>query len=149
MASAVQSIEIDVPPEKFFAVLQDYPRYPEFLPEVKSARMGPRKGNSVEVTYRLDVKLKVIEYSLTHVETPTSGITWHLIKGEFMKGNEGSWTLSPTASGGTKATYSIELSLGALVPASLEKALAEQGLPNMLRNFKVRAEKLHKGGPKA
>ena len=145
MASALQSIEIDVAPEKFFAVLQDYSRYPEFLPEVKSVRLGLRRGDSVEVTYRLDVKLKVIEYSLTHVETPVSNITWHLIKGEFMKGNAGSWTLAPTASGGTRATYSIELSLGALVPASLEKALAEQGLPNMLRNFKARAEKLYKG----
>ncbi len=144
MASAVQSIDVDVPPEKFFAVLQDYPSYPQFLPEVKSVKMGPRRGNSVEVTYRLDVKLKVIEYSLTHVETPPSTITWSLIKGEFMKGNHGSWTLAPLPSGGVRATYSIELSLGALVPGSLEKALAEQGLPNMLANFKARAEKLHK-----
>ncbi len=147
MASAVQSIEIDVAPEKFFAVLQDYPSYPQFLPEVKSVKMGQRQGNAVQVTYRLDVKLKVIEYSLTHVESPPATITWHLIKGEFMKGNAGSWTLAPTASGGTKATYSIELSLGALVPASLEKALAEQGLPNMLANFKLRAEKLYKSTP--
>jgi ribosome-associated toxin RatA of RatAB toxin-antitoxin module len=144
MASAIQSIDIDVPPEKFFLVLQDYARYPEFLPEVKSVKMGPRRGNSVEVTYRLDVKLKVIEYSLTHVETPPTQVTWHLIKGEFMKGNQGSWTVMPTPAG-CRATYSIELSLGALVPASLEKALAEQGLPNMLRNFKSRAEKLYKG----
>jgi ribosome-associated toxin RatA of RatAB toxin-antitoxin module len=143
MASAVQSIEVDVPPEKFFSVVQDYPRYPEFLPEVKSVRMGPRRGNSVEVTYRLDVKLKVIEYSLTHIETPPGTIAWHLIKGEFMKGNEGSWSIAATPSG-CRATYSIELNLGALVPASLEKALAEQGLPNMLRNFKARAEKLYR-----
>jgi coenzyme Q-binding protein COQ10 len=145
MAAAVQSIEIDVPRERFFQVLQDYGRYPEFLPEVKSVRLGPRRGNTVEVTYRLDVKLKVIEYALTHIETPSSTITWNLIRGEFMKGNHGSWTLEPTAAGGCKATYSIELSLGALVPASLEKALAEQGLPNMLRNFKLRAEKIYRG----
>ena len=98
----------------------------------------------MEVTYRLDVKLKVIEYSLTHIETPPGTITWHLIKGEFMKGNEGSWTLAPLPSGGVRATYAIELKLGALVPSSLEKALAEQGLPNMLANFKARAEKLYK-----
>jgi hypothetical protein len=106
--------------------------------------MGPRRSNTVEVTYWLDVKLKVIEYSLTHVETSPGRIDWHLIKGEFMKGNEGSWTLEVTPSGGTRATYSIELNLGALVPASLEKALAEQGLPNMLANFKARAEKLNR-----
>ena len=64
-----------------------------------------------------------------------------------MKGNEGHWSIAPTESGGTRATYSIELSLGALVPSSLEKALAEQGLPNMLANFKARAEKLHAAKP--
>ena len=35
--------------------------------------------------------------------------------------------------------------LGPLVPASFSKALAEQGLPNMLKNFKARAEKLRRG----
>src|SRR5437016_1344576 len=117
MASAVRSVDVDVPRDKFFAVLADYARYPEFLPEVKSVKLGPRRGSSVEVTYRLDVKLKVIEYSLTHVEAPPGRIDWHLIKGEFMKGNEGSWTLEGLPSGGTRATYSIELNLGALVPA--------------------------------
>ena len=144
MASARRSIEIEVPPERFFELLQDYLRYPEFLPEVQSVKQGPRTASGVQVTYRLDVKLKVIEYTLDHLETKPTGIVWHLVRGEFMKSNDGSWTLEPTPSGGTKATYAIELNLGALVPASLERALAEQGLPNMLSNFKARAEKLFK-----
>jgi len=144
MASARRAIDIDVPPERFFALLQDYQRYPEFLPEVKSVKLGPRTESGVSVTYRLDVKLKVIEYTLDHLETAPTGIVWHLVRGEFMKSNDGSWTIEKTDSGGTRATYAIELNLGALVPASLERALAEQGLPNMLSNFKTRAEKLFK-----
>ena len=70
MPSASRSIEIDVPPEKFFRVLQDYARYPEFLPEVKAVKVGPREGDAVEVTYWLDVKLKMYEFTLRHVDHP-------------------------------------------------------------------------------
>jgi len=41
---------------------------------------------------------------------------------------------------GTRATYEIEIDLGPMVSGALEKALAERGLPNMLANFKTRAE---------
>lgn len=144
MASARRSIDIEVPPERFFELLQDYQRYPEFLPEVRSVRVGARSGASVQVTYKLDVSLKIIEYTLDHVETAPANIVWHLVRGEFMKSNDGSWTLELLPSGGTRATYAIELNLSSLVPASLERALAEQGLPNMLSNFKARAEKIYK-----
>ena len=124
--------------------MQDYARYPEFLTEVKAIRVGARTASSVEVTYRLDVKLKEIEFTLRHDAQRPHRIDWTLLRGEFMRLNRGSWTLESTGSGGTRATYSIELSLGA-VPSGLEKALAEQGLPNMLAAFKARAEKLRKG----
>ena len=62
--------------------------------------------------------------------------------GEFMRANEGAWTIEPTRAGGTRATYAIEIDLGPMVPGTLEKALAERGLPNMLANFKTRAESL-------
>jgi coenzyme Q-binding protein COQ10 len=120
--------------------VQDYARYPEFLTEVKAVGVGPRAGNSVEVTYRLDVKLKEIEFTLRHDAQRPHRIDWTLVRGEFMKFNRGHWTFERTASGGTRATYSIELSLGHM-PAGLEKALAERGLPNMLAAFKARAEK--------
>jgi coenzyme Q-binding protein COQ10 len=145
MASARRSIEVDLPPERFFDVVRDYARYPEFLPEVKAVSVGPRTGNAVEVTYRLDARIKLIEFTLLHVETRPSRIEWRLVRGDLMKRDEGRWTLDPTPSGGTNATYAIELELLPRVPRGLEKALAEQGLPAMLANFKSRAESMRGG----
>jgi coenzyme Q-binding protein COQ10 len=144
MARARRSIEVAVPPERFFEVLRDYPRYPEFIPDVKEVRVGPRAGDSVEVTYRLDAKVAVIEFTLLHVDKPPLRTDWRLLRGEVIKRDEGSWILEATRSG-TRATYSIELELGAPAPATLERALAERGLPGMLKNFKDRAEQLHRG----
>ena len=48
MAHAARSIEIAVAPEAFFRVLQDYARYPEFVPEVKAVRVGARAGGRLQ-----------------------------------------------------------------------------------------------------
>lgn len=145
MAQASKSIVIDVPPEKFFDVVTDYEKYAEFLPEVKKVKVEAGQGAIKEVTYTVDIKAKVINYTLKHTADRPSRVTWTMIKGEMMKGNDGSWTLKPSANGGTEATYAIDLRLSALVPGFIEKALAEQQLPGMLANFKARAEKLHGG----
>ena len=145
MASARQTIEIDVPPESFFRVVQDYASYPEFMPEVRAVRVGARAGNVVEVTYHLDIRIKVIEFTLRHVEQPDAlRIDWQLVRGELMRRDEGAWTMERTAAGGTRATYAIELDLAPIAPGALQHALAQRGLPGMLANFKARAEKLYR-----
>jgi coenzyme Q-binding protein COQ10 len=141
MARVSRSIEVDVAPDVFLSVVQDYARYPEFVPEVKAVRVGARKGDAVEVTYWLDVKLRLFDFTLRHVTRSMGRIEWSLVRGgEFMRANEGAWTLERTQNGGTRATYEIEIDLGPMVPGALEKALADRGLPNMLANFKTRAE---------
>jgi len=146
MAHVSRSIEVAVPPEAFFRLVQQYERYPEFVPELKAVRVGSRRGDTVEVTYWLDVKLRVYDFTLRHVGRFPERIDWELVRGgDFMRKNHGAWTLERTASGGTRATYSIEIDLGPLVPATFEKALAERGLPNMLANFKAQAEKASRG----
>ena len=147
MAQASRSVVINVAPEKLFDVIVDYERYPEFLPEVKKVKIEAGQGAIKEVTYNVDIKAKVITYTLRHTADRPSKLSWTMIKGEMMKGNDGAWTLKPGAqSGTTEATYTIDLKLSSLVPGFIEKALAEQSLPGLLQNFKNRAEKLHPAG---
>jgi coenzyme Q-binding protein COQ10 len=144
MAQASKSITINVPPERLFDVISDYEKYPEFLPEVKQVKIEGGQGAIKEVTYRVDIKAKVITYTLKHTAERPSKLSWTMVKGEMMKGNDGAWTLKPGGQPGTtEATYSIDLKLSSLVPGFIEKALAEQSLPGLLTNFKARAEKLH------
>ena len=149
MAQASRSVTVNVPPEKLFEVITDYEKYPEFLPEVKKVHVNAGQGAIKEVTYTVDIKAKVITYTLKHTAERPAKVAWTMIKGEMMKGNDGAWTLKPGAQPNTtEATYTIDLKLSALVPGFIEKALAEQSLPSLLANFKARAEKLH-GAAKA
>ena len=144
MAQATRSVTINVPPEKLFDVIADYEKYPEFLPEVKKVKVDAGQGSIKEVTYTVDIKAKVINYTLKHTAERPGKVSWTMIKGEMMKGNDGTWILKPGAQPGTTdATYSIDLKLSSLVPGFIEKALAEQALPALMANFKNRAEKLN------
>jgi coenzyme Q-binding protein COQ10 len=145
MAKAQRSIVIDVPAEKLFEVISDFAKYPAFLPEVKATEVK-KDGAALLVTYTLDIKATKIHYTLRHTDERPLKLFWTLVKGDLMKGNDGNWTLRALPDGRTEATYEIELKLGALVPSFMEKALAEQGLPALLDNFKKRAEGLHPKG---
>jgi ribosome-associated toxin RatA of RatAB toxin-antitoxin module len=142
MTQASHSIDVDVPPEQFLAVLDDYARYPEFQPDVKSIRVEARGVGSVQVAYAFDAKVLLLEYVLEHRRVTPLRIEWRLLRGDLLRNNTGAWDLAPLPGGGTRVTYSIDLVFAAKVPAGLTRALAEQSLPRMLGNFKARAEAL-------
>ncbi|WNZ59157.1 SRPBCC family protein [Myxococcus sp. MxC21-1] len=139
MPGASRTIIVNAPIEKVFDVITQYERYPEFLSEVKGIRTENRKGNTVDVHYKVDV-VKTINYSIHVTEERPTRMSWSYIKGEFMKDNQGSWVLEPEGEGRTKATYTVEMALGALVPKSVVSALVETSLPKMLDAFKRRFE---------
>jgi ribosome-associated toxin RatA of RatAB toxin-antitoxin module len=139
MPGATRSIVIDVPMDKLFAVIADYQSYPKFLPEVKSIRTSKRQGSEVDVQYEIEV-LKKIRYTLRLREEPPNLISWTFVEGELMRDNRGRWLLEPAGEGKTKATYSIDMKLGPLVPKSIVNVLVDSSLPKMLEAFKKRAE---------
>ncbi|GHG84524.1 SRPBCC family protein [Comamonas sp. JC664] len=139
MPGASRTIVVNAPIEKVFDVITQYDRYPEFLPEVKGIRTENRQGNTVDVHYKVDV-VKTISYSIRVTEQRPTKMSWTYIKGEFMKDNQGSWVLEAQGENQTKATYTVEMALGALVPKSVVSALVETSLPKMLDAFKRRFE---------
>ncbi|HYZ89974.1 MAG TPA: SRPBCC family protein [Myxococcales bacterium] len=142
MAKAERSVVIEAPPDEVLAVIEDYEKYPQFLPEVKKVSVASGPAGAKDVTYTIDIKAKLITYTLRHTARPPSELSWTMVRGEMMKGNDGAWVLKPVSSG-TEATYKIDLRLGALVPSMVERMLAEQQLPGLLQNFKKRIESLH------
>jgi len=139
MPGAQRTIVFNAPIEKCFAVISDYERYPEFLPEVRKIRTSNRRGNEVDVQYEAEV-VKVIKYTVHMKEEGPTKVSWTFIDGEFMKDNKGGWVLEKSGENQTKATYSIEVAVGALVPKTIVNALVDTQLPKLLENFKRRIE---------
>lgn len=145
MAAVTKEVVIDVPVEKFYDVLVDYERYPEFVPGIKACRVlsaGPEK----QVEYELDLGVKRIRYVLRHVEDRPKRVSWSLVSGELMKISTGSWELTPV-DGKTRALYSVEIQVSKprLVPQAIMDRVSDEltrvQLPKTLEAFKVRAER--------
>lgn len=139
MPGAQRTITINAPVEKCWAVISDYERYPEFLPEVKKIKTANRRGNEVDVLYEAEV-VKVIKYTVHMREEGPKKLQWSFVDGEFMKDNKGGWLLEDGGNGTTRATYSIEVEVGMLVPKTIVNALVDTQLPKLLENFKKRIE---------
>lgn len=139
MPGAQRTVTFNAPIEKCWAVISDYERYPEFLPEVKKIRTMNRRGNEVDVQYEAEV-VKVIKYTVHMKEEGPKKVSWSFIDGEFMKNNQGGWVLEDLGNGTTRGTYNIEIEVGMLVPKSILNGLVDSQLPKLLENFKKRIE---------
>jgi coenzyme Q-binding protein COQ10 len=149
MASAERSLVIEVGAEQLFGVVTDFAHYPEFIPELKAARVLQEQGATREVEFELELTLlgfvRRIRYTLGFQLKPPTGVDWHFVSGEVIKDNRGSWLLKPLGPSRTEATYRIDVELGAFIPRSVSRFLTEQSLPKLLDQFKARAEALPKG----
>ena len=127
MASAVsREIVVDVPVERFFDLLVDYARYPEFVPGIKACRVRSTRPHK-DVEYELDVGIKRIRYVLRHVEERPSRVSWSLVSGDVMKVSNGSWDLAD-AGGKTRARYSLEVQIARppLIPQMVVDKIADE-----------------------
>lgn len=148
MPSASRSVTVEVPVEHFFATVTDYENYPEFIPETKSVEIVSKKkkgeGRVVEAKFGIKVMVKSLEYILRLTEHPHEKVTWELVEGPF-KSNTGSWEIESAGKGKTKATYTVDITLGFLVPQTITNVLVGSSLPAMLEQMKSRAESTYAG----
>jgi coenzyme Q-binding protein COQ10 len=144
MAAVSQEVVIDISVERFFDLLVDYERYPQFVPNLKACRVKPFKGHK-DIEYELDLGIKRIRYTLRHVEERPRRIAWSLVAGDMMKVSNGSWELSDEA-GRTRARYSVEIQIAKppLIPQAIVDRVSDEltrvQLPRTLQAFKSRAE---------
>ncbi len=144
MALVTQEVVVDATIDRFYQVVTDYPRYPEFVPGIKACRVLDVQGEK-QVEYDLDLGLRRIRYVLRHVEDPPRRVTWSLVSGEILKVSNGSWELTPEGQK-TRARYSVDIQISRppLVPQPLMDKMSDQmsrvQLPRTLEAFKARAE---------
>ncbi|MDO8494867.1 MAG: SRPBCC family protein, partial [Deltaproteobacteria bacterium] len=119
----------------------DFESYPKFLKEMKSAKVIWCEDSQMDVTFKLNL-IKEITYTLRFELDPPHSIQWQLKAGELMKKNSGSWKLETLEEGLTDATYSIDVEFGVWIPKAISQTLIEKSLPQTLKAFKRRAERL-------
>ena len=144
MAVVTKKVLIDAPLDRFYEIVVDYERYPEFVPGIRRCRVRDGKGEKL-VEYELDLGIRRIKYVLRHEEQRPRRVAWSLVSGDMMKVSNGSWELS-AVDDQTQAIYSVEIQISRppLVPQALVDRVSDEltriQLPKTLEAFKARAE---------
>lgn len=142
MATAKTTEVFNCTPEEFFAIVSDFEKYPEFLPEVKSVKITKNEGSIKEMEYSVSL-VKTFKYKLKANEAAPTSVDFHFVSGDVFKTMKGSWRIKPEGQDQCHVDYSVEATFGMLVPNSMADAMVSVNLPLMINNFKKRVKKLY------
>ncbi len=146
MSVVTKQVVIETPVDRFYEIVVDYERYPEFVPGIRACRVRSAGKGDKQVEYELDLGIRRIKYVLRHEEQRPRRVSWSLVSGDMMKVSNGSWELSDDK-GRTRAVYSVEIQIARppLVPQALVDRVSDEltrvQLPKTLEAFKARAER--------
>jgi ribosome-associated toxin RatA of RatAB toxin-antitoxin module len=145
MAKVTKEVVIDAPLERFYELVVDYERYPEFVPGIHGCRILKERPEK-HVEYQLDLGIKRIKYVLRMDERRPAHVSWSLVSGDMMKMSNGAWELA-AQDGRTHAIYTVEIQVSRppLVPQAIVDRVSDEltriQLPKTLDAFKTRAER--------
>lgn len=142
---STQSIEVDAPPEQVMAVIADFGSYPEWAKQVRETEVlaTDDKDNPKQVRLTLDAGPIKDVYTLEY-DWAADGrsVSWHLVKGQMQKAQDGRYQLEPTASGGTKVTYTLSVELVLPMIGLLRRKAEKMVMDTALKELKRRVEDL-------
>lgn len=143
MSGVADSIVVDAPPEAVWEVIagfEDYPRWQDGVTEADVLETG-EDGWATKVRLAVDAQrfraVMVLAYDYTDDE-----MRWHLLEGDNVKENTGSYRLEARADGSTLVTYELELTPSVPLPGMLRRLVARRIVDTALGAMKRRAESL-------
>ncbi|QWF77533.1 SRPBCC family protein [Amycolatopsis sp. CA-230715] len=141
---STQSIEVDAPPERVLAVIADFPAYPEWAKQVRETEVlsSDDEGRAKQVKLTLDAGPIKDVYTLEYDwDADGHGVSWHLVKGQMQKAQDGRYHLEP-AGNGTKVTYTLSVELVLPMIGLLRRKAEKMVMDTALKELKRRVEEL-------
>ena len=142
MASAKKVEIFDFPIEQIYAVISDFEKYSEFLPEVKASKILKDNGNKKTVQLSVSM-IKEFTYNIIATLDEPNGLSWVFESGEIFKSNNGSWKLKALSPTQTQVTYEVGAEFKLFVPGAIAKKLIAVNLPQMLATYKKRVAEVY------
>jgi coenzyme Q-binding protein COQ10 len=143
MAKAERTETYDVPAEKLYQAIIDYKNYPKFVDGVSKVEVSDESDAGAQVKMFINI-IKEISYTIKLKHEKNKVVSWSLVTGDYMKSNNGRWTLKDLGNGKTEVTYSLEVELKGFIPGlgMIEKTLVSTNLPMTMKAFAKRAGEL-------
>jgi ribosome-associated toxin RatA of RatAB toxin-antitoxin module len=140
---STQSIEVDAPPERVMAVIADFPSYPEWAKQVQETEVLSRDeaGRAKQVRLTLDAGPIKDVYTLEYDWSPDGvSVSWHLVKGQMQKVQDGRYQLEAVGDGRTRVTYTLAVELVLPMIGLLRRKAEKMVMDTALKELKRRVE---------
>jgi carbon monoxide dehydrogenase subunit G len=130
--------QIDAPKDRLFGIIADFPRWSEWFPGCKEAKIVSDKGNTKQVELTL-ASIKTLTMGLEFDLTPTQLINFRKYSGKDVKEYAGSFRLMNASDGaGTVVMGEMEMDAGSLVPKFMVGKIMEKSLGQTAEALKQR-----------
>ncbi|MBB3051300.1 ribosome-associated toxin RatA of RatAB toxin-antitoxin module [Prauserella isguenensis] len=140
---STQSIEVDAPPEQIMAVIADLPAYPEWAQAVQHTEVlgTDERGRATQVRFTLDSGPVKDVYTLEYDWSDDGlSVSWHLVKGQMQKAQNGRYELQPLGGGRTQVTYTLAVELALPMIGMLRRKAEKMIMDTALKELKKRVE---------
>ena len=127
-----------IPMSLLRAVILDFDRYVDFIPQVRSCSVQDAGTNSWEVSLELFV-IRPLQYRIRMEEKEKGYLVWDLLEGVFTI-NRGFWKLEETETG-CLIQYEVEIQLGTFLPSLIMKKVQERSIPELIASFVEEAKR--------
>ncbi|RKT53299.1 SRPBCC family protein [Saccharothrix australiensis] len=138
---STQSIVIDAAPSEIVAVIADFDAYPAWANGMKRTEVLETRadGYAAQVKFNIDQGPIKDEYVLAYDEWSPRRISWHLVKGQMQKFQEGSYVFTERG-GSTEVTYTLSVQLVVPMIGLFRRKAEKMIMDTALKELKRRVE---------
>jgi uncharacterized membrane protein len=141
--SASERIRVDAPADRCFDVAIDFESYPEWLRDVKEAKVleydEERRGHRVE--YRAAALGKSVRYVLEYdySEAPEA-FSWRFVEGDMLRRLDGTYRFEAESPESTRVHYDLSVELAMPLPGLVKRRAAGLIMGSALKELKKQVE---------
>ena len=141
--TASERIRVDAPAARCWDVAIDFESYPEWVRDVKEARIVERdeEGRGKRVEFRAAALGKSIRYVLEYdySDAPDS-FSWKFVEGDMLRRLDGTYRFEPEGEASTRVHYDLAVDLAVPLPGLVKRRAAGLIMGSALKELKRQVE---------
>ena len=141
--TASERIRVEAPAIRCFDVAVDFESYPEWLRDVKEAKIldTDGEGRGVRVEFRAAALGKSIRYVLEYdYAAAPDAFSWRFVEGDMLRRLDGTYRFEPEGPSSTRVLYDLAVELAMPLPGLVKRRAAGLIMGSALKELKKQVE---------
>jgi ribosome-associated toxin RatA of RatAB toxin-antitoxin module len=141
--TASERIRINASADRCFDVAVDFESYPEWLRDVKEAKIlaVDEQGRGVRVEFRAAALGKSVRYVLEYdYAAAPNEFSWHFAQGDMLRRLDGTYRFEPEGPALTRVQYDLAVELAMPLPGLVKRRAAGLIMGSALKELKKQVE---------